>query len=454
MMTRMKAGVFMKKKWFMVSLSIIMMLNLLVVGCSSSKETTQKNDAASKTEGGVTEITLWHMEEPPNRVQRFNEIIDKFNQANPDIKVKAQVQSWGDAYSKFPAAIKAGNGPDLLFAIPDYTTLIKELGVVQPVDDIIKKLDEKHKFLGASVAPYQYEGHTWAVPVYGMVQVLWYRKDLLEAANVQPPKTWDELRAAAEKLTNGDQYGIALPASKSMATDQVLYSFLITAGAKDIIDDKNQVTFNNEKTVKAYELYKDLLSFSPVDSNTYQWGEPQAQFNAGKAAMAIEKGQYLATFEKESGRPASDLGVVPIPVADGGQPGSIYYSNGIMVLTPDEKKKAAIAKFFEYLYEPETYGKFINAEPGLFLPVTEAGAKADSFWKDPVIAKYKEQVEVLIEASDHGYLFGFTDGVSSKIGKVAGPNFIAQTLEQVMVKNKSPEEAVKWAQELMENAVK
>jgi len=308
--------------------------------------------------------------------------------------------------------------------------------------------------LKAALAPYQYEGKTWSVPIYGMVQVLWYRKDLLSAANIQPPKNWDELLSAAQALTKDGRYGLALPASKSMATDQVLYSFLVTAGAKNVIDGNNQVTFNNPNTVKAYDMYKKLLAFSPPDSNTYQWGEPQAQFNSGKAAMAIEKGQYLSTFEAESGRPASDLGVVPMPVADGGEPGSIYYSNGIMVLTNDAKKKDAIATFFEYLLEPEAYGNFLNAEPGLFLPVTEDGAKANSFWSDPVVSKYKDQVQVLLDASQNGYLFGFTNGVASKIGKIAGPNFIAQTLEQMMINNMSPADAVKWGQQQMENAVK
>lgn len=447
----------MKKRKALVLLALIVALQTLLAACSSNKDSEAAGSkAASSGEAGgqVTELTLWHMEEPPNRVARFKEIVEGFNTANPDIKITPQVQSWGDAYSKFPAAIHAGNGPDLLFTIPDYTTLIKELGVVQPVDDIVNKLNEKHKFLSSSLTPYQYEDKTWAIPVYGMVQVLWYRNDLLTAAGVNPPKTWDELKSAAQTLTKDGKYGIALPASKSMATDQVLYSFLVTAGAKNIINGKNEITFNNEKTTSAYQTYNDLLKFSPPDSNTYQWGEPQAQLNAGTAAMAIEKGQYLATFEAESGRPASDLGVVPVPVANGGEEGSIYYSNGVMVLTDDAKKKEAITKFFEYLFEPETYGKFVNAEPGLFLPVTEDGSKADSFWNDPVISKFKSQVEVLIAASSKGALFGFTDGVASKIGKIAGPNFIAQTLEQMTSNGKSAADAVKWGQEQMEAAVK
>lgn len=446
----------MRKRNLIVLLALIMAVQTLLAACSSNgggsgnTSSSSGGDAASGGGGEVVEIMMWHMEEPPNRVERFKEVVEAFNAANPDIRVTAEVQSWDDAYSKFPAAIQMGNGPDLLFTIPDYTTLIKGLDVIQPVDDLVASLHEKHQFLDASLAPYQYDGHTWAVPIFGMVQVLWYRNDMLQEAGVAPPQTWDELRSAAEALTTGDQYGIALPASKSMATDQVLYSFLVTAGAKDIINGNNEVTFDNENTVRAYEMYADLLKFSPPDSNTYQWGEPQAQFNAGKAAMAIEKGQYLATFEAESGRPASDLGVVPMPVADGGEEGSIYYSNGVMVLTDDAAKQDAIARFFDYLFEPENYGKFVNAEPGLFLPVTQTGIEADSFWNDPIIQKYKSQVEVLIAASEKGQLFGFTDGVASSIGQIAGPNFLAQTLEQIIINGMSPADAVKWGQQKMD----
>ncbi len=435
----------MKGKLFSISTTIILMF--ILVGCGG-----QQNDANSTIDEGITEITLWHMEEPPNRVRVINETIEKFNNANPEVNVTAQVQSWDDAYSQFPAAIQAGNGPDLLFTLPDYTTLIKKLGVVQPVDDIVESLDASHNFIGASLDPYQYEGHTWAVPMYGMVQALWYRQDIFEQANLEAPKTWDEFLHAAETLTQDGVHGIALPASRSLATDQVVYSFLITAGAKSLIDGDNNVTFNTPETVNAYSMYEKLLQFSPNDSNTYRWGEPQAQFNSGRAAMAIEKGQYLAPFEDESGETSDKLGIAPMPVAEGGEEGSIYYSTGIMMLTEDEEKQRAIKEFFTFLYEPENYSAFINAEPGLFLPVTESAIQSEEYWSHPVISKYEEQVRVLLEISENGALFGFTDGAASEVGKISGPNLLAQTLEQMMA-GKSPEEAVEWGHNEMERAV-
>lgn len=435
----------MKRNWGLPGL-VLLVIGLLLGGCSN-------DDASSSSEGDIVELTLWHMEEPPNRVQGFKEVIEKFNEQHEGINVTPQVQSWDDAYSQFPAAIQAGNGPDLLFTLPDYTTIIQDLGVVQPVDDIVNELDEKYEFMDAALSPYQYDNQTWAVPIFGMVQALWYRKDIFEEHNLEPPTTWDELTDAAETLTSDGINGIALPASKSLATDQVFYSFLVTSGAKDIIDSDNKVTFNTPETIQAYEKYVELLNYSPNDSNTYTWGEPQAQFNAGTAAMAIEKGQYLLTFEEESGQPAEDLGIVPMPVADGGEEGSIYYSNGIMVLSEEEEKQEAIKEFFEFLYEPENYAEFINAEPGLFLPVTTAASESEEFWENPVISKYEEQVNILIEASEKGALFGFTDGVATEVGQISGPNYIAQTLEQIIVNDMSVEEAVEWGQEQMESAV-
>ena len=86
--------------------------------------------------------------------------------------------------------------------------------------------------------------------------------------------------------------------------------------------------------------------------------------------------------------------------------------------------------------------------------MTEDGAKAQSYWSDPVIRTYKAQVQVLINAANKGSLFGFTNGVASKVGNIARPNFIAQTLEQMTGKGRSAADAVKWGQAQMELAVK
>ena len=48
----------------------------------------------------TVELTLWHMEQPPHRVARVQELIDAFNAANPGIVVKQEPQNWGEVYAR------------------------------------------------------------------------------------------------------------------------------------------------------------------------------------------------------------------------------------------------------------------------------------------------------------------------------------------------------------------
>ncbi|BCH21982.1 sugar ABC transporter substrate-binding protein [Mesorhizobium sp. L-8-10] len=395
-------------------------------------------------------LTFWHMEQPPHRVQRMQELLDEFNKAHPDIVVKQEPQSWGEVYAKAPAAFAAGNGPDLLFAIPDFTTVLKGIDAVVPVDDIVKDLDARHGFVEATVAPYSYDDHVWAVPAYNMAISLWYRNSALKAAGLEVPKTWTEWKAAAEKLSADGRYGIGLPANKQLYTDQTVYSFMVNNGAADLYSEDGKITFDTPETVAAYQAYADLQKLSPADSTSWTWGEAEACFASATCGMILQF-SVINTYDTQAEGDAADLGVAAVPHADGqADSATISYSNAIMLTTKDKAKQDAAKVFLSWLMEPETYGRFLTMEPGLFLPVTDDGAKADSFWKDPVVAKYKSQVETMVANSRNGKLFGFTNGkVFSSIGAISAQNVIAETLQDIVVNGQSPADAVKAGQARM-----
>lgn len=441
------------KRWRILAPALISVL--LLPACSGGGSASSGGASAGSVGGAPTQVVLWHMEQPPNRVKVFQGLIDAFNKAHSDVQVTQQVQDWNQIYAKIPAAIQSQTQPDILFAIPDFASYVNSTGAAQPVTALVKQLDSKHHFLAAAKDPYYRNDQYLAVPLYGFGQVLWYRKDLFAKAGIMTaPTTWDELQADAAKLTHGSQYGIALPAGKNLATDQTVYSLMTTNHAESIYSNDNTISFNNERTVQTFELYNKLLQYSPPDSANYGWSEPQAAFNNGTAAMAIEKGQYTSPFTKESGRPARDLGCARIPQPSGGQPGSIYYSNGAMILTKDQKKVAAAGEFLSYLLEPENYGTFLNAEPGLFLPLTQDGQTSSTFWSNPVVAQYKQCVQLMVSQSQYGKLFGFTNGqYQDSVGKISGQNLIAQSIQQMFVSHLAPANAVKWGSDVMQKAI-
>jgi len=403
---------------------------------------------------GPVEIVFWHMEQPPYRVERVQELLDEFNAAHPDIVVRQEPQNWGDVYTKAPAAVAAGNAPDMLFAIPDFTPIMRAVGAVQPVDDFVAEMDEAHGFFPAAIEPYSYEDHVWAVPLWNMVHSLWYRKSVFAEAGIEPPTTWDEWLAAVQTLTTENQYGIGLPANRNLYTDQTTYDFMINAGASEIYNEDGTLRFNNEATVAAFDFYKQLYQYSPPDSPNWAWGEAEACF-ASRTCASILQFTVITTYDTQAEGDPEDLGVIAIPhAADVEQSGTIAYVNGVMVLTDDPAKQEAIYTFLRFLLEPENYGRFLNMEPGLYLPVTEDGGQAASYWEDPTVVKYKSQIEVMLENSRNGMLFGFTGGnIFPSIAQISAQNLLAQTLQKVLIDNMDPAEAVAEGQALMEEAI-
>lgn len=401
------------------------------------------------------EVTIWHMEQPPHRVARVQELLDTFNAAHPDIVVKQEPQNWGEVYAKAPAALSAGAGPDMLFAIPDFTPILKNIGALTSVADFVAELDKKHKFVPSAVQSYTYDNGVWAIPLYNMTMNLWYRKSDFEAAGLKVPATWAEWEAAASALSKDGAYGIGVPANKQLYTDQTVYSVMANGGATELYNEDGTLRFDNPETVASLDFYTKLNKLSPPDSTSWTWGEAEACF-VSKSCGMIMQFSVISTYDTQGGGEAADLGVAPIPTSEAGaEHNTIAYANAVMLLSKDEAKRKASETFVAWLLEPENYGKFLNMEPGLFMPVTEDGAKAESFWNDPMVTKYKSQIETVVANGANGKLFGFTSGRTfPSIAAISAQNLIAQTLQDVVVGGKDAKTAVTEGQARMVEAAK
>ena len=283
---------------------------------------------------------------------------------------------------------------------------------------------------------------------------LWYRHSVFDKAGIKPPQTWSEWRKDAETLSKTSMYGAGLPANKQLYTDQSVYAMMVNNGAAQLFNDDGSLRFNNPKTVEAYSFYKDMFKYSAPDATNWTWGEAEACFDANKCGTVLQF-TVISTYNAQGGDPA-DLGVAAVPRADGeASSNTISYSNGAMILAKDPAKRQAAEKFISFLLEPANYGRFLNMEPGLFLPATEDGAKAPSFWNDPLAVKYKSQIETMIANSQRGMLFGFTtDKVFPSIGAISAQNILAGTLQRIVTGGETPAAAVAAGQKEMEQAAK
>jgi len=395
--------------------------------------------------GGVIELTLWHEESPPARVAAFQKVIDSFNSTHPNIKVTQAPQSWADIYAKLYAAVEADSMPDIVLSIPDMTMAMKLTGALQPVDDIVKEVDTQYSLMKSQITPYEYDGHMWAVPMWGMTHLIWYNVGMFEKAGIKTPlESWDDLLAAAKTLTKDGKFGVALPASQFMFTDQNVYNFMATNNC-EMFDSAGKVTLDSPQCVKSFELYNELLKYAPPNAISWTWGDAELEFVSQTSGMIMlfpSMAQYMDA-EAKGGGPFSAMRV---PYPPGGKNGSASYSNGAMVFTKDPARYAAVKEFLLYLHEPDVNGAWLaELEPGVYLPITAAAAKSESFWSNPVIDYYKAEMNLEVEATADGSLFGFEYAPVPVIGRVAGENLLAQIVGKMAISGMTPQEAVTWA---------
>ncbi|MGW1772750.1 ABC transporter substrate-binding protein [Streptomyces sp. NPDC002104] len=171
-------------------------LALFATACGGSEGAAPKADAAPK---GPVNLTYWGW------TGGAQQVVDAFNASHPNIKVTFSAITGGpDGYAKISNAIKAGNAPDV--AGIEYPTL-PEFVSQGFLEDITAPAGAtvKAKFPQGVQDRVTLGGKTWAVPYDATPNLLYYRKDLFKKAGAEVPKTWDEYKAAAEKIKASDK---------------------------------------------------------------------------------------------------------------------------------------------------------------------------------------------------------------------------------------------------------
>lgn len=178
--------------------------------------------------------------------------------------------------------------------------------------------------------------------------IYFYRKDLLEAAGLQPAKTWEELQANAKKLHTGDVAGYSFIGANDFSLAVVdWYTRFITIGGKLMSGDPNGKDFkpnvDTPEGVRALQLLIDMLPYAPKNVTTYGFAENVDGFSSGKIAQLI---LWVAiagpVFNPDTSIVADKIGTATVPADPGQTPRAIQGGWGLGIpKNADPAKKAA-----------------------------------------------------------------------------------------------------------------
>ncbi|WP_019640156.1 ABC transporter substrate-binding protein [Paenibacillus fonticola] len=200
----------MKKITLILSALIIILGGL--AGCANKDGGSETKSASSLSANEKVKLTYFSWD--PSQEEALGEMIQKFQQENPNIEVSMQSYKPADYWTKISAMAASGEMPDVFDMSSGYIDEWASKGLLANlqtwIDRDIKQDDYFTSIFDAVRYPDKEKGDMYAFPYAWVTTVLYYNKDMFDQANLSYPTeewTWEEFRNAAKKLTidtNGD----------------------------------------------------------------------------------------------------------------------------------------------------------------------------------------------------------------------------------------------------------
>jgi multiple sugar transport system substrate-binding protein len=204
---------------------------------------------------------------------------------------------------------------------------------------------------------------------------------MFDAAGLQPPKNWDELKACAKKLAKPPKvYGLAMPIHQDDQGDT--FDYYLWAAGGDWFDANGNVILNSPEAVEALQFMCDL--YNEHLTNPQPWtnnrDEQHKLFFNGRAAM-IETGNFMIP-SMEKNAPNLKWGVTAIPSKK--NTGTLAITDTLVFFNRDGQNRDAVWKFIDFAYQKKWREEFMKRE-GMLPELKEL---ADQLSSDPKLGLF------------------------------------------------------------------
>jgi multiple sugar transport system substrate-binding protein len=327
--------------------------------------------------------------------QAYQSLVEAFQGDNPDYRIDLRyVPDDGDYRRRLAADFSANTPADVFLLNYRRIAPFAAAGAMAPVGDFLEQstVIAEEDFFQPAVDAFRYNGELWCVPQNVSSLVVYFNKDLFDAAGLAYPAsdwTWDDFVATARALTldkDGDgvtdQYGVSI--------DPILYRlapFIWQAGGELVDDYANptRLAIDSPEAQEAFQWFVDLQVKEHVvpDAAAEAARDGESRFLDGTIGMYFNSRRSTPTMRTIE---SFDWDVAPLP--RGEQPAGVLHVDGYCLAELTKNKEAAW-KFIEYANSP--IGQEIVARTGRTVPSLRAVAESSAFL-DPATKPASSQV--------------------------------------------------------------
>ncbi|WP_316571319.1 ABC transporter substrate-binding protein [Neobacillus sp. YIM B06451] len=432
-----------KSKFLPILASAALALGL--AACQSSSDKTggdsKKDGKGEGTKDKVVTITYARGADTTGSTEK---LIQAFEDAHPNIKVEYQEMpnSSGQQHDQYVTAFSSKSDEiDVFDADVVWPAEFAQANYALELDRLIEKdginMDD---YFPATVQAGKFGGKQWAMPKYMDAGLLYYRTDIVK----DPPKTWDELIAAAKEGQGkeGTKFGFVLQANQYEGLVVNAIEFIAAYGGQ-VIDENNQVVIDSPESIKGLTKMVEVVNSGITPNNILNFTETETEtaFIEGQTVLA-RNWPYMSKSgaDKERSKVLDKVGYSVLPSGDKGSASTL---GGYMTMIN------------RYTDEPEAaweFVKWMTGKEGQLISAIEGG-------RAPTLKALYDDEKVKEAAP----LFGkeeFVNVLHSAVPRPVTPNYqkvsdIMQIeVSKALTKKITPEEAIKNMQQKMEDALK
>jgi sn-glycerol 3-phosphate transport system substrate-binding protein len=342
-----------------------------------------------------TEIQWWHAMTGANN-DLIVKLANDFNASQKDYKVVPTYKgSYPDTMNAGIAAFRAGQAPHIMQVFEVGTaTMMSATGAVKPVHVMMKEageaFDPKAYLAGITGYYSTTKGEMLSFPFNSSSTVMWYNKDALKKAGLDPnnpPKTWPEVFEAAKKLKAAGNttcgFGNAWVTWVNLEQLSAWHNVPLATKANGMDGWDTELKFNAPLQVKHLEKLVELQKDKTYDySGRTNTGE--GRFTSGECAIFLTSSAFFGNVRANA---KFEFGNAPMPYypdVAGAPQNSIIGGASLWVMGGKSAQEyKGVAKFFTFLSDTDRQVE-LHTKSG-YLPITRAAydkTKASGFYKE------------------------------------------------------------------------
>jgi len=379
--------------------ALIALVALIVVGgaiWAIAAAGGDDDDSGSATAGSKPggQVRLWVMNNGPDPVADTEKIVAPFEKQS-GIDVNVQLVGWDVQFDRIRNAAVSGKGPDVTQAGTTQVPFFAALGGFEDLSGRVGDIGGESAYAPGVWQTTQVAGRDgdYAVPWFTEARSIYYRKDLLEKAGVDPATAftdWDAFHATLKKLKdsgavdNKKTYAFGAPGKKAFDLVHHLMPFVWDAGGAELNEDASEATIDSPQAQEGVRFFADLVPEGLYDPTALEKDGQQVEdsYKGGRLAVWIGGPWVLATIPRKDDdvwvpEARNNVGVAPMPTGPTGKAYTFVGGSNLMMFKSSENKDAAweLMKFLSKDDTQTAYADLMGMFPARLDPQEQASTK-------------------------------------------------------------------------------